>query len=50
MVKRKIEGTKFNPKKTYSECDSDEGPEWLPPDSSSSSESDSSSETESQKS
>ena len=39
MVKRKIEDTKFNPKKTYSEFDSDEDsdedPEWLPPDSSS---------------
>ena len=53
MLKRKIEGTKFNPKKTkyidiiYSEfdsdVDSDDDPEWFPPDSES--EIDSSSET-----
>ena len=61
MLKRKIEDTKFNPKKTkyidiiYSEfdsdVDSDDDPEWLPPesgaDSSTGTDSDSKSETDS---
>ena len=54
-MKRKIERSQFNPKKTkyidiiYSQfdSDSDDGPEWLPPESDSDSQSDSGSASES---
>ena len=55
MLKRKIEDTKFNPKKTkyidiiysefHSDVDSDDDPEWLPPESDSESAAGSSSDS-----